>query len=135
MDSRRRVIFNDFGSERRHRCDSERPSVSSYRIESHQTNYLIQRAVLKYNYDGFSTPCYLPCFWMRKTSSLPVRKTRCTIDDEGCRSELAVVSVHHQLYSNELFIQLFSSLSMFYCHSCQQRRVDRMEMHRKGLLT
>jgi hypothetical protein len=38
---------------------------------------------------------------------MTVRKTRCTNDDEGCHSELAVVSIiHHQLYSNELFIQL-----------------------------
>jgi hypothetical protein len=40
-DSRCRVIFNAIGRERRHRCDSKRPGVSSYRIESRKTIHSI----------------------------------------------------------------------------------------------
>ena len=49
--------------------------------------YLIQKAVSKYNYERISTPCYLPCFGMGMVSSLLIRKTRCInferFDSEG----------------------------------------------------
>jgi hypothetical protein len=76
-DSRRRVIFNAIARDWRHRCDSKRPGVSSFRTVSHQTNYLIQRAILKSNYEGFPTPCYFQCYCTRLTTSLWFQKTQC----------------------------------------------------------
>jgi hypothetical protein len=48
-NSRPRVMSHAFLCEWCHRCQSERPVVSSFRTVSHQTNYLIHRASTKYN--------------------------------------------------------------------------------------
>jgi hypothetical protein len=40
-DSRRRVIFDTIARDWRHRSDSKRPSVTSYRIELRKTKHSI----------------------------------------------------------------------------------------------
>jgi hypothetical protein len=49
--------------------------------------YLIQRAISNYNYEKFSTPSYVPCFFMRMVSSLSIRKTRCIKLSNGVTSD------------------------------------------------